>query len=252
MSLSIEQAAARQERYVARPEIKGALGGTALIAFVGPTGTGKNFMMQASGLHVVGTETSRDKRESDDPLKYRYSTVNEMLCAIAEGEMVQYGVAEPNIYASRLQDYEIGQPNVSDIWFDAVHPLHNKGFSAIRSVSVLTRKNQYKARLEMKLEGMRLDEAMRRLDHDRYSLRWTRVQQATYNPNHLIIINDADSVDNMGQPIHSVQNNAEKIYDFAHGKPAVNPDENLVHSILNDTTALIQTKYGIPQLPKSL
>lgn len=252
MSLSIEQAAAQQERYVARPEIRDALGGTALIAFVGSTASGKNFLMHASGLHTVGTETSRAKRESDNPLKYRYSTVEDMLTDIEERETVQYGVAPPNIYASKLKDYDLDQPNVSDIWFDAVHPLNNKGFSVVRSVSVLTRKNQYKARLEMRLEGMRLDEAMRRLDHDRYSLRWTRAQQASHNPNHLVIINDADSVDEKGRTIHSVQNNAERIYDFAHGNPVDNPDENLVNILLNETTALLQTKYGIPQIPLSI
>ncbi len=245
--LTIEQAVEQQERYVARPDIRSALGDTAHKAFVGPTATGKNFLMQASGLHVVGTETSRKKRDSDDPLKYRYSSVKDMLLSIEAGEMVQYGAAPPDIYGSKIRDYELDQPNVSDIWFDAVHPLQNKGFSVVRSISVLTRKHQYKARLEMRLQGMRMDDAMRRLDNDRYSLRWTRAQLAIHNPNHLIIINDSDAVDEHGHHIHSVDINAEKIYDFAHGKPVDNPDNDLVHKVLDETSALLQSKYGIPQ-----
>ncbi len=248
MSLNLEQAYAQQERYQARPEVRDPLGGTALIAFNGTTASGKNFLMQASGLHVVGTETSRDKRESDDPQKYRYSTVDEMLTAIEEQEIIQYGVAAPEIYGSRLQDYELDKPNVSDIWSDAVHSLNNKGFSVVRSISVLTRRREYKARLEMRLEGMRLTDAFSRLDNDRGSLKWTRTHLATHDPNHLVIINDSDTLDDEGEEIQRVQENAEKIHDFAYGKPVKHPDEDLVHMILTENENLLTAKYGGPRL----
>ncbi|MEO5499613.1 MAG: hypothetical protein ABIR46_03875 [Candidatus Saccharimonadales bacterium] len=246
MSLNIEQALEMQERYQASDDVRKALGGTALIAFVGPTATGKNFLMHASGLHIAGTETTRGKRESDDPVKYRYSSVDDMLGAIESRHMVQYGVAPPHIYASRLQDYQLDRPNVSDIWFDAVHPLHNKGFSTIRMISVLTRKEQYKARLEMRLDGMQVHDALKRLDNDRYSLRWTIAQLASQNPNHLVIMNDADTSDDV-ETVSNVDQNAQKIHDFAHGKSIDNPDEDLVAMVIDEMHALLQSKYGNPK-----
>jgi hypothetical protein len=209
--LTIEEAYRQQERYRGSQEIRDAISQTALIAFVGGTAVGKNFMMERTKLPVTGTETTREPRPDDDPSRYTYTPLPDLLDAIENCQVVQYGVSMPhNIYASRVTDYELGAPNVADIWHDAVRPLGNKGFKQVRSVSILTPKAQWISQLGVRFEGMNVGQAGARLDEARQSIRWSVAQHMGGTANHLLIVND----------VYGADTNAEKIVDFAHGKPA--------------------------------
>lgn len=233
--LSIEQAYEQQDRYHGNERVRGAISETALIAFVGGTAVGKNFLMEKSGLPIAGTETTRAPRADDDPSRYTYSDLPTMLEAIQAGELVQYGVSLPeHIYASRVHDYSLGQPNVADIWHDAVQPLGNKGFSQVRSVSVLTPKAQWMSQLWERFEGMRIGDIDRRLSEARHSLRWTLAQHLGGAANHLVVINHSDQVDE----------NLERIVSFAHGIPADRSSNDAIRGTADEMFSTIDIMYG--------
>ena len=232
--LTIEQAYQGQERYRGNERVRAAISQTALIAFVAGTAAGKNFLMEQSGLPIVGTETTRAPRADDDPSHYTYSTQGDMLAAIENGDLVQYGVALPDdIYASCVHDYVLNQPNVADIWHDAVRSLYTKGFGDVRTVSVLTPKAQWMSQLGARLEGMRADSAARRLSEAQRSIRWSRVQYLSGAATHLLVINSVDNVDK----------NIETITDFAHGKPTERPSQGDVDETASEMLSAIDIMY---------
>lgn len=232
--LTMEQAAAGQYDYKAREAFRRPLGQTVLNAFVGPTGVGKNFLMEQSGLPVVGTVTTREKRDSDGP-GYRYESVDNMLQKIEDGEMIQYGAYPPNIYGSELQDYTLDTPNAADIYYNAVYGLENKGFKSVRSVSVLTTQAQWMSQLSERFEGMEARKVIARLDEARQSLRWIRAQHLGVRAtNHLVLLNQTDNV----------RENIEKIQAFAHNEPIEPLDDVTVDSYITGMERAVQTMYG--------
>lgn len=207
--ISIEQAHQQQERYQGSREVRDTLRHTALVAFVGGTAVGKNFLMERTELPITGTETTRSPRPDDEPSRYTYTSLPDMLTAIENRELVQYGVSLPHhIYGSRLRDYELDQPNVTDIWHDAVRSLSNKGFQTVRSVSVLTPKAQWISQLGNRFEGMTAGQALARLNEARQSIRWSVAQHMGGVAHHLTVIND----------VYDTDTNAAQIVDFAGGK----------------------------------
>ena len=224
----------RQDNYKSLPAIKDAMGDVAMTAVVGPIAAGKNFLMQRSGLHIVGTETSRRPKPEDDE-HYRYATVEDMLAAIDSGEYVQYGAAPPNIYASRPDDYEHGFPNISDIWADAVFPLSSKGFESIRTVGILTPVSQWRSQLWQRLrEGSVSREIFpKRLDESRYSIRWSLAQRALHPTNHFVIVNDAEQT----------AQNVDLLREFASGNDIPEQDDELISRTATDMLKFIPQLY---------
>lgn len=206
--LTIEQAVTMQRTYQASEQYREPLKDTTIIAAVGATAVGKNFLMEKSGLPVVGTLTTRPPRESDDPSRYRYIEAPEMLGKIERGEVIQYGTYPPHIYASELQDYALGEPNISDIYYSAVNDLENNGFRSVKAFSTLTSKEQWMSQLMERFEGMSVGAIYARLVEARQSLRWTRAQAlGARAANHIVIINATDNV----------EENVTRIRDFANG-----------------------------------
>lgn len=236
--VSIEQARAMERSYSAREGIKEQLASTSLIAFVGGMAVGKNFLMQQSGLHIVGTETSRSPRDDDDPKKYTYSSVGHILEGIEYKEIVQYGVApSESVYASRLSDYALDEPNVADIWHDAVDSLSNKGFKSVRTISVMTPKSQWLPQLSWRSADMPIGIVDTRLVEARRSLRWSVAKHLSHAANHLIIINTATNVDD----------NVEKIRAFAGGEDVEQPvaeEVAWVRDSMFDTISTMYTRLG--------
>lgn len=206
--LTIEQAVTLQRTYRAQEKYRESLEDTTIVAAVGATAVGKNFLMEKSGLPVVGTLTTRAPRESDDPSHYRYIDLEEMLGKIERGEVVQYGAYPPHIYASELQDYTLDEPNISDIYYSAVSDLENKGFKSVKAFSTLTSKEQWMSQLWERFEGMSVGAIHTRLVEARQSLRWTRAQAlGARAANHLVVINE----------IYNVEENVDRIREFASG-----------------------------------
>ena len=206
--LSIEQAVTLQRTYRAQEKYRESLEDTTIVAAVGATAVGKNFLMEKSGLSVVGTLTTRAPRVSDDPLRYRYTELDEILGKIERGEVVQYGAYPPHIYASELQDYTLDEPNISDIYYSAVSDLENKGFKSVKAFSTLTSKEQWMSQLWERFEGMNVGSIHARLVEARQSLRWTRAQAlGARAANHLVVINE----------IYNVEDNVDRIREFASG-----------------------------------
>lgn len=233
--LTIEQAVTMQRAYRANETYREALGDTTLIAAVGATAVGKNFLMEKSGLPVVGTLTTRAPRESDDPSRYRYLGLPEMLDKIERGEVIQYGAYPPHIYASELQDYAIGEPNISDIYYSAVNDLENNGFQRVKAFSTLTAKEQWMSQLMERFEGMSVGAIYARLVEARQSLRWTRAQAlGARATNHIVIINDTDNVDE----------NVARIRDFANCVYVQPPDDDTVRQYAEGMEQAIDIVQG--------
>lgn len=231
--LTLEQAVTLQNTYKANEKYRLPLRNTTIVAAVGATAVGKNFLMEKSGLPVVGTLTTREQRESDDPARYRYTSLPEMLGKIERGEVIQYGAHPPHIYASELQDYTLDAPNVSDIYYHSVGELENKGFKSVKAISILTSKEQWMSQLWERFEGINLGAIHARLDEARQSLRWTRSQVlGVHATNHLVIINTAYSCVEVGangeDEINSIESNVSRIRDFANGVYVDPPDDETV------------------------
>jgi hypothetical protein len=232
--LSLELAHTKERTYSAREDIKEQLAATSLVAFVGGMAVGKNFLMQQSGLHIVGTETSRSPRDDDDPKKYTYSSVEHILSGIEHKELVQYGVApSDSLYASRLSDYALDEPNVADIWHDAVDSLSNKGFKTVRAVSVMTPKSQWLPQLSWRSADMPIGTVDTRLIEARRSLRWSVAKHLSHAANHLIIINTTTNVNE----------NVQKIRAFARGEEVSSPTNEEVARVRDGMFETINTMY---------
>ena len=233
--ITIEQAVTLQGSYRAHEKYREPLQETTIIAAVGATAVGKNFLMEKSGLPVVGTLTTREPRESDDPTRYRYIELADVLDKIERGEVVQYGTYPPHIYASELQDYALGEPKISDICFSAVNDLGNKGFKSVQAFSTLTSKEQWMSQLMERFEGMTVGAIHARLTEARRSLRWTRAEAlGARAANHLVIINTVDTV----------EENVERIREFANGKYVPQPDDETVRSYAEGMEQAIDLIYG--------
>lgn len=223
--LTIEQAVTLQRTYRAHEKYREPLENTTIVAAVGATAVGKNFLMEKSGLPVVGTLTTRAPRESDDPTRYRYIELQDMLDKIERGEAVQYGAHPPHIYASELQDYMLDEPNISDIYYSAVSDLENKGFGSVKAFSTLTSKEQWMSQLWERFEGMNVGSIHARLVEARQSLRWTRAQAlGARAANHLVIINET----------YNVEENIARIRDFANGIYVEPTDDETVRRYAED------------------
>lgn len=232
--LTLEQAVTLQRTYRAHEKYREPLENTTLVAAVGATAVGKNFLMEKSGLPVVGTLTTREPRATDDPSRYRYTDLSEMLHKIEQGEVVQYGAHPPHVYASELQDYVLDEPNISDIYYHSVSELENKGFKSVKAISILTSKEQWMSQLWERFEGMHVGTVYARLVEARQSLRWTRAQAlGAHAANHLVIINTAHSIGeneagNDENDSNSIEKNVARIRDFASGVYVQPPDAETV------------------------
>lgn len=242
--LTFEQAADNQRAYRASEAILERLSDTTILAAVGATAVGKNFLMDKSGLPVVGTLTTRESRSSDDKTRYRYTTLPNMLKKIEKQEVIQYGAYSSQIYASELQDYVLDEPNISDIYSSAVSDLENKNFKNIRAFSTLTPKHQWMSQLMERFEGMQVGAIYSRLDEARQSLRWTRAQTLGANAtNHLVIINTTTNVDE----------NVSRIRDFAHGIHVESPDSDTVRHYaenMEQAIDIVQARLAIKGVSK--
>ncbi|HAC56334.1 TPA: hypothetical protein DCF80_02435 [Candidatus Saccharibacteria bacterium] len=232
--LTLEQAASGERTYRAREAVRRPLGSTSLIAFVGPTAAGKNFLMEQSELPIVGTVTTREKRPTDGP-GYRYLSHDEVLARIEVGQLVQYAVHPPNVYGSELEDYALDAPNAADIYYHAVYALENKGFENVRAVSVLTPPEQWMSQLFERFEGMEIGKIFGRLDEARHSLRWIRSQHlGNRATNRLVVINQTDNV----------VSNIDKIHSFADGKFVPPPSDEATASAIDAMERAIGTMYS--------
>lgn len=233
--LTLEAAFAAQEAYQANPTERAKLHNTDFIAFVGGVAVGKNYLMQKSGLYVCGTETSRSPRSSDDTTKYTYSSNEEMLASIEAGELVQYGVHLPDtIYGSRVRDYRLDEPNVSDIWFDAVAALENKGFRTVKSVGVLSPATQWYHQLQERFEGRPPAFIIDRLNETRHSIRWSIAQHLSRAAHHLLIINDGTLT----------SESIDRIQAFAAGETVLPLDDSVVSRARDDMSRVIDQYLG--------
>lgn len=212
---TLEQLVREEAAYQPSQQVRAILQHVQLVCVVGGTAVGKNFLMQASGLPVVGTMTSRAPRPSDDPKVYRYVSNEELIQMIERGELVQYAVDLSNqvIYGSMPSDYIVSGPNIADIWHWSVDMLKDKGFGSVRTVSVITPWEQWQAHLHERFTGRDKVYQTARLEEAKKSLAWTRSR--LNDPDHLLIIND---------PMQT-ENSVNQLREFAHGKNLVSPPE---------------------------
>jgi len=176
-----------------------------MVPFVGATAVGKNFLMSATGYHVVGTTLTRQPRLDDDPAKYTYVSNEYLLEQIAAAEVVQYAVSPtaPTIYSSMVSDYAFDQPNAMDCFFDAVAGLRTKGYKAVKTISVFTPATQWRTQLDDRYAQDTPEYVRSRLDEAVASIRWSLEQAEAQNPDHHLVINDPQHFESVIHSIHA-------------------------------------------------
>lgn len=189
---TLEQLASKEKNYLPNDKVRGELAHIPLVCVVGGVGVGKNYLMQRTGLPIVGRITSRPARVSDDPKVYTYYTNEEFAKMIELHELVQYAVDLPNnaIYGSTLDNYVANTPNLADIWHWSVAELPDKGFQSVRAISIITPLEQWQEQMELRFSERDESYRMARLAEAHKSLLWTRDQIVSKSPNHAVIIND--------------------------------------------------------------
>lgn len=231
--LTLEQAYREQSGYRGNEHIRSRLSETSIVAFVGAAAVGKNFLMSRSGLEISGTIRTREPRADDNNERDSYTDTDTLLKDIESKDVVQYGVslADKAIYASKLENYALNEPNASDIWFDAVAGLNNKGFQKVRSVSIFTPKLQWHNQLMTRFEGMAYGYIDGRLDEARHSVRWSMSQHLAHAANHLLILNNA----------RNLHDNIDRIISFSRGGEVEQLTDEMALDAASDMTHAIDT-----------
>lgn len=206
---SLEELSKEEKTYLPSKEVQGELARVPLVCVVGGVGVGKNYLMQRTGLPIVGTMTSRPARPTDDPAVYSYYTNEQFAAMIERHELVQYAVDLPNnaMYGSTLHNYVPDTPNLADIWYWSVVELPEKGFRSVRAVSIVTPSKQWQQQLEVRFASRDASYRAARLEEARNSLAWTKQQLLAGNPDHAVIVNDAQAT----------PTSVQLLIDFAHG-----------------------------------
>lgn len=223
---SLEELSHEEKAYLPSESVQQALSRVPLVCVVGGVGVGKNYLMQRTGLPIVGRVTSRPKRPDDDPSVYTYYTNEEFIGMIERHELVQYAVDLGNgtIYGTVPKNYVFDTPNIADIWHWSVVELPEKGFKSVRAVSILTPVEQWQEQLELRFKGRSATYRKARLEEAKASLLWTKQQILLGSNNHAVIINDKNETDE----------SVEKLITFAQGAelkvPTAAPEliENMV------------------------
>ncbi len=212
---SLEKLAENESSYQPSAAVKNALQSVSLVCIVGGVAAGKNYLMQLSGVPVVGRVTARPRRPDDNPKVYKFFTNEELIEKIERGELVQYAVDLPNrvIYGSLPSDYVQNSPSLMDTWSWSVDMLKEKGFGSVRAVSIITPWEQWKPQLDERFATRDASYRTARLEEARKSLEWTRARLG--NPDHAIIINDQSHTD---KSVHILK-------DFAQDRPVTTPEE---------------------------
>lgn len=216
---TLEQLASEEKGYLPSEAVQTELAHIPLVCVVGGVGVGKNFLMQHTGLPIVGRVTSRPARASDDPKVYTYFTNEEFAGMIERHELVQYAVDLLNhaMYGSLPKNYVLNTPNLADIWHWSVAELPDKGFQSVRAVSVITPLEQWQEQMELRFADRDENYRVARRVEARKSLLWTRAQIVAGNPDHAVIINDKNHTDE----------SVKHMRDFAHGSALDTPEDAL-------------------------
>lgn len=221
--MTLEQAKLGQPEYQPSDEVKERLSTTTMVAMVGATAVGKNFLLKQSGLPIVRSLTTRAPRPDDDPSLYQYIDQKDMLERVAEQRLVQYAVYGEIIHATAPESYDLGTVNAKDIYWNAVKQLEDKGFKSVKSISVLTPKEQWTRQLMERFDGISRGEIHDRLAEARHSLRWTRMQVVSGALRHLVVVNtpgnlseNLETIDNfLGDQPHTYPNVDEVLWRVA-------------------------------------
>ena len=224
---SLEQLASEEKTYLPGGVVQKEMSHVPLVCVVGGVGVGKNYLMHLTNLPIVGTMTSRPKRESDDPSVYSYYTNEEFAAMIERQELVQYAVDLPNdaMYGSTLKNYVIDMPNLADVWHWSVVELPEKGFKSVRAVSIITPVKQWQEQLKSRFADRDENYRIARLAEAKKSLSWSKEQIIARNPTHTVIINDKAST----------EDSIRKLIDFAYENEVAIPDNalGLIDDMLN-------------------
>ena len=144
---------------------------------------------------------------------------------------MQYAVSPvaPTIYSSLISDYALDQPNVMDCFFDAVDGLRNKGFRAIKAISVITPGDQWERQMKERYADNDPSYILARLDEAERSLAWSHEQSTSHNLDHLIVINRSDNV----------AHNVEAVRHFVADGTVDDADDAEIERIFADMRAVI-------------
>jgi len=148
-----------QDRYEPSLDIADKLATKTIIMAVGATCEGKNLVMDTASqlderFRVVGTRTSREPREGDDPNRYTYyqntdEGLSGVLKAIEQHKMVQYAINPYSqlIYASTIEDYP-SEYNLADVFSSAIENFRHLGFKQATAITIITEPAVWLARFQ--------------------------------------------------------------------------------------------------------
>lgn len=134
--------------YLPQDEIGQQLQGKKLIMFVGPSATGKTYVMREvknldPRFSLVPVFTTRGRREDDDPelfrtLPHTEESVMKLLERIRNRELVQYAVhpTQSHIYGTEIGDYRT-EYNLLATFSGAVEQFRKLPFESTHTISLL-------------------------------------------------------------------------------------------------------------------
>lgn len=115
-----------------------------LITVVGVSGSGKTTLVnkaiqQDPRVHVVVSDISRARRpEERDGIDYFFKSKADMLAAIDRREYVQIAPSNSgDIYATHVESYAQGKPNLITVWADAMPVFRALPFKSVRAVYIV-------------------------------------------------------------------------------------------------------------------
>lgn len=112
----------------------------------GPSGSGKNTIMSATGLPIVVGETIRDPRMNNGILEmsgreyhFRGDDLSGVLADLRARNYVQIGMgpSRTSFYASRIQNYPDEGPALKDLMTNQVEGMRALPFSSVQAVHIV-------------------------------------------------------------------------------------------------------------------
>lgn len=166
-------------------DASGILAGKYLVMLVGPSGVGKSTLMnrvvrQSSEFGRVTGFTTRPPRPDDEAGLYRYYTKDQVQQKIAAGSLVQHAEfpTTGHIYGTEAHDYP-ARYNLKDTLANAVEEFRRLPFADTVTIGLTAPAEQWRAWFLSRYPGPS-DEALKRLEEARLSIKWCLSDSRTY------------------------------------------------------------------------
>ena len=141
----IAEVAEGYDTYRANKDVLSQMGGIDITVVTGPTGAGKNTLMNATGLPIVIGETIREPRLNNGVLEqngveyeFRSDDLGGVIADYRAGNYVQIGMgpSRNSFYASRIANYPPSGTALKDLMTNQVDSMRQLPFGTVEAVHI--------------------------------------------------------------------------------------------------------------------